>query len=262
MNLINFFLRSKFFDKINSFLARKIFKLLKIFFIETYLSSLPKINYPLKNIETDLFNSKKFLNTNSIPYMSYPQLPHLVQIMYEKQNNLTFFDYGAGNLSLYNYLNRKYSGINYYFKDQDIIEKKVAEIINKNRIENLFIGDKKNTSHIDILFFGSSIQYINNYKEELSFFLKRSKYILIAQTPFFQNDELQDKIVLKQINMHPNINYLYLFNLSSFLKYMSENNFELVEKSINKVTKFLNFKNFDRQKYKNINMYDLLFKLK
>ena len=43
---------------------------------------------------------------------------------------------------------------------------------------------------------------------------------------------------------------------------MSENNFELVEKSINKVTKFLNFKNFDRQKYKNINMYDLLFKLK
>ena len=106
MNLINFFLRSKFFDKINSFLARKIFKLLKIFFIETYLSSLPKINYPLKNIETDLFNSKKFLNTNSIPYMSYPQLPHLVQIMYEKQNNLTFFDYGAGNLSLYNYLNR------------------------------------------------------------------------------------------------------------------------------------------------------------
>ena len=148
--------------------------------------------------------------------MSYPHLPHLVQIMYEKQNNLTFFDYGAGNLSLYNYFNRKYSGINYYFKDQDIIEKKVAEIINKNMIENLFIGDKKNTPYIDILFFGSSIQYINNYKEELSFFLKRSKYILIAQTPFFQNDELQDKIVLKQINMHPTINYLYLFNLSSF----------------------------------------------
>ena len=62
--------------------------------------------------------------------------------------------------------------------------------------------------------------------------------------------------------MHPLINYLYLFNLDSFTKFMDENNYELVEKNINKVTKFLNFKNFDKQKYKNINMYDLLFKLK
>ena len=40
---------------------------------------------------------------------------------------------------------------------------------------------------------------------------------------------------------------------------MEKNNYFLVEKNLNKVTKFLNFKNFD-QKYDKLDMYDLLFK--
>ena len=43
---------------------------------------------------------------------------------------------------------------------------------------------------------------------------------------------------------------------------MNENNYNLIEKNINNVTKFLNFKNFSKDLYKEINMYDLLFKLK
>ena len=62
--------------------------------------------------------------------------------------------------------------------------------------------------------------------------------------------------------MHPEINFLYLFNINNFIRFMEKNSYELVEKNINKVTKFLNFKNFDRKKYKDINMYDLLFKQK
>ena len=50
--------------------------------------------------------------------------------------------------------------------------------------------------------------------------------------------------------MHPNINYLYLFNFDNFINFMDENGYVLVEKNINKVTKFLNFKNFNRKKYK------------
>ena len=67
---------------------------------------------------------------------------------------------------------------------------------------------------------------------------------------------------MKQINMHPNINYLYLFNFDYFVEFMNKNNYQLVEKNTNRVTKFLNFKNFNKKKYKNIDMYDLLFKLK
>ena len=43
---------------------------------------------------------------------------------------------------------------------------------------------------------------------------------------------------------------------------MEKHNFSLKEKNINKVTKFLNFKNFNKDKFKDINMYDLLFELK
>ena len=41
--------------------------------------------------------------------------------------------------------------------------------------------------------------------------------------------------------------------------YLAENNFKLIDKNFNRVTKFLNFKNFDKQ-YKDIDMYDLFFK--
>ena len=87
-----------------------------------------------------------------------------------------------------------------------------------------------------------------------------SQYLLISQTPFFKNENInEDFIILKQINMHPNINFLYSFNYDRFINFMRKNNFILIGDSLNRVTKFLNFKNF-KNKYKNIDMYDLLFK--
>ena len=49
-----------------------------------------------------------------------------------------------------------------------------------------------------------------------------------------------------------------MINLNNFIKFMNDNNYKLKNKSLNKVTKFLNFKNFDN-KYKDLDMYDLLF---
>ena len=262
MKILNFFVRSKIFDQLNKFFARKIFKLFKVFFVETNIKDLPKNNYPLVNIDKDLFHSKFFSNNKALPYISYSHLAHLLQIIIDKKKNLVFYDYGAGNLNLYYYLNNKFKNFFYIFKDQAIIEEKVEIIKKIEKIDNLYTSSNKENFFIDILYFGSSLQYMRDYKEELGAFFNQTKYILISQSPFFQNNKIGEKVILKQINMHPLINYLYLFNLDSFTKFMDENNYELVEKNINKVTKFLNFKNFDKQKYKNINMYDLLFKLK
>ena len=106
------------------------------------------------------------------------------------------------------------------------------------------------------------MQYIKDYKKELKIFFKKTHYILISQSPFFTNENIDEKIILKQLNMHPFINYLYLFNFQKFLKFMNENDYDLIERNINNVTKFLNFKNFSKDLYKDINMYDLLFKFK
>ena len=262
MKFLNFFFLSKIFERLNNFLAKKIFKIFKVFFVETNLSKLPITNYPLNDLEKELIYSRRFSTNNNLPYMSYSHLPHLLELIYEREEKLNFFDYGGGNLNLYFYLNKKFKKIYYYFKDQNKVEEKVKDIIRNDGLKNLFVNNNNIQSHIDILYFGSSLQYVENYKEELSLFFKKTKYILIAQSPFFQNENLDEKIILKQINMHPNINYLYLFNFDNFINFMDKNGYELVEKNINKVTKFLNFKNFNRQKYKNINMYDLLFKLK
>ena len=46
-NLLNFFLKSKYYERIHPFIAKKIFKIFKIFFVETGLELLPSNNYKL-----------------------------------------------------------------------------------------------------------------------------------------------------------------------------------------------------------------------
>ena len=143
------------------------------------------------------------------------------------------------------------------------IKKNISNIIIKKNLKDLYLDEIESLSlKIDLVYFGSSLQYVKNYKDNLEKFFNKTKYILISQTPFFSNNDLPEKIIMKQLNMHPVINYLYLFNSDHFTKFMAKNNYFLVEKNINKVTKFLNFNNFDKKIYKEINMYDLLFEYK
>ena len=74
MKILNSFLLSKNFNKLNNFTAKKIFKLFKIFFVETHLDDLPEKNYPLKNVDDDLFKSKNFATKEALPYISYSHL--------------------------------------------------------------------------------------------------------------------------------------------------------------------------------------------
>ena len=85
MKILNTFLLSRNFDKLNNFFAKKIFKLFKIFFVETHLDDLPDKNYPLKNIDNDLLKSKNFSKNNVLPYISYSHLTHLLHAIYEKK---------------------------------------------------------------------------------------------------------------------------------------------------------------------------------
>ena len=47
ISLINSFLESNKFDKLNSFIAKKIFKIFKIFFVKSKFKELPEQNYSL-----------------------------------------------------------------------------------------------------------------------------------------------------------------------------------------------------------------------
>ena len=99
-------------------------------------------------------------------------------------------------------MSRKFKNIEYFFKDQILIEEKVKKIIENDKIKNLYLSDNFNVQEIDLLYFGSSFQYIDNYKNILKSFFKKSKYILISQTPFFDNEHYKETIIIKQLNMH------------------------------------------------------------
>ena len=262
MNLLNTFFNSKYFDNLNTFLAKKIFKIFKIFFVETSLRELPDINYPLINIKSELEKSKLDNKNNYRPYITYAHLPDLVEVLSDKNEQLNFVDIGAGNLNLYFYLKKNFKNINYFFKDQKEVETSVKDFIQDERLKNISVVNIDSLELINIAYFGSSLQYIKDYKRELKNFFKKTNYILIAQSPFFSSKKNDEKIIIKQLNMHPYINYLYMFNYEKFLNFMTENNYDLIEKNVNNVTKFLNFKNFSKDFYSDINMYDLLFKLK
>jgi len=258
MKMINFFLNSVFFDKLNPFFSRKLFKIFKIFFIETKLDSLPNNNYKIEEklieeLEKDSLND----NIQKTPYISYSHLLDLLLVMKKEDQTLNFCDYGAGNLNLYNYLNKKFSKLKYFFYDQQEVVNIIKDFKIKKNINNLLINEKRINDSLDLVYFGSSLQYIEDYERVIKDFFN-ARYILIAQTPFFNEPESVKKVVLKQINMHPKINYLYMINLKNFIKFMSDNNYNLKNKSLNKVTKFMNFKNFNDE-YKDLDMYDLLF---
>ncbi len=262
MKLLNTFLKSKYFDNLNVFLAKKIFKIFKIFFVETTLQKLPDINYPLMNIKDDLEKSKLDNKNNLRPYITYAHLPDLLELLSDKNEEVNFVDVGAGNLNLYFYLKKNFQNINYFFRDQKKVEICVTDFIQNERLKKISVFNIDSLELINIAYFGSSLQYIRDYKRELKTFFKKTNYILVSQSPFFSGNINVEKIILKQLNMHPSINYLYMFNYENFLNFMKENNYNLIEKNINNVTKFLNFKNFSKDFYTDVNMYDLLFKLK
>lgn len=261
MNFLNYFLASKTFERLNSFIVKKIFKIFKVFFVKTEFDSLPVKNYTIKkeDVVSRLKESEKFKEKDLKPYITYNHLLDLITVMNRKEN-FNFFDYGAGNLDLFYYLNKNISNINYFFYDL----KEVCELIKiykeNNNLKKINICDSIIKYNYDLVYFGSSLQYIKDYKEEILKFKNRTEYLLISQTPFFKKlNFIKENFIMKQVNMHPNINYLYAINLDIFKEFMEENNFKLVDKNLNKVTKFLNFKNFKNDRM-DIDMYDLLFK--
>ena len=74
------------------------------------------------------------------------------------------------------------------------------------------------------------------------------------------NPNYNKKIIVKQINMFPTINYLFFFKKKYFFNKFFENNYKLVFERINFTDK-INFSNFNRLFY-SINYMDFLFKKK
>ena len=82
--------------------------------------------------------------------------------------------------------------------------------------------------------------------------------MIFSHTPFFTSNKSDKDIVVKQVNIHPTINYAYLIEYNKFINFMEENNYRLISQNKNNFIKFLNFKNF--KNYSFLSFLDLSFK--
>jgi len=264
--LLSKIISANIYNKLSPAIRKSIFKIFKIFFVKTDLQNLPGTNHPLSlNLKDELNKFNNFNLSKDIPFISYSHLADLLKIYskFNKQNKVNLLDFGAGNLELFAFLNKEIKKINYFYYDQLDYRTIMSKIKKKKKLKNFYVVDNKSfkKNKYDIVYFGGSLQYINNYKSEIKKIFKKSKYIIIAQTPFFYNSKIKKDIILKQVNLSKEINYLYLINLENFLNFMKKNNYYLISKNYNRVIKFLNFKNLKR-KFNNIDMYDLVFEKK
>ena len=260
--ILNKFLNTKFFDILPKFIARKFFKIFKIFFVETKLKYLPDHNHPteIDKNQLDIINNIK--NNFYRPFSTCSYLLELLTFYQSlSDKKIKFLDFGANNLDNYIYLNRYLKNWEYIYHDLESYNKYIYSFIKERKLENISVLNNFNSleEELDFVFFGSSIHYINNYREIIEKICKaKSKYLIFSHTPFYKRDNNDKDIVMKQVNIHPIINYAYLIEYENFVKFMRKNNYEIISQNKNNFIKFLNFKNF--RGYRFISFLDLFFK--
>jgi putative methyltransferase (TIGR04325 family) len=263
--ILNQFLNSAYFDKLPRFITKKIFKIFKIFFVETNLKSLPVNNHPT---EIDKNQSDIIKNIDNKFYKPFSTCSFLLELLtlYKSMNenkNVSILDFGANNIDNYVYLNRYMKNWEYFYNDLPNYNHYIEEFVKKNNLKNInVIKDlSKIRDELDFVFFGSSIHYANNYKEIIKNISKaKSKYLIFSHTPFYKSNVNNEDIVMKQVNIHPTVNYAYLIEYNNFIKFMDDNNYELILQNKNNFIKFLNFKNFKNFSF--LSFLDLFFKRK
>ena len=263
--ILNNFYRSKAFDNLPKILTRKLFKIFKIFFVETDLITLPENNHPT-NLDKDL-QTKIIKNEDDKFYRPFSTCFYLLEILslYSKANkNFSFFDFGANNIDNFIYLNRYLKNWRYIYHDLPHYNDVISNLVKEKGLKNISVSQDLSLEDkpLDFAFFGSSLHYVQNYKEVLKkFFNNKTKNIILSHTPFHISNIKKNDIVLKQVNIHPVINYAYLFQYNNFITFMKDNNYILISQNKNNLIKFLNFKNFSSD-FSFISFLDLTFSYK
>ena len=245
-NFLNNFLSKKFTKFFPKTINRKLLRRYGIFFVPTDLKTLPKNFYPIStNLKDQIrlvenYDSKQKL----IKFNTKLDMDVFLKKLFKK-NFFNYLDIGGDNIDLYLKLNNNLNINNYFifnFKEVINIFKKIKlqfQMKNLNPITNI-----KKLKNLDIVYFGSSIQYFKNYNNFLEKILnKKPKYIFFSGTTFFMDNIKKEKLIVKQTNILPHTVYLYFFNLNKFIAFFKKNDYKLVFYQKNKFAN-VNYKNF------------------
>jgi len=253
--------------KIIDYFKKKIIKKRRLFFVHTSLNKLPKSNYPFalnKKILEDTYK-KYFFKPKTIPNISYPNLHNLLKKKFKKNKKINLLDIGAQFIDNYLFLNKNNKNLKYFYFDQ-MINNKIVEKFAKSkkfkRFKSIIKIENINKHKINFVYFGSVIQYINNYDGMIKLISrKKPKFIFFSGTTLYRNFS-KNNFIVKQVNVWPQINYCFFFKYQYFLKLLRKYNYKLVFKKNNVNDRIINYSNISKSLNAKINYTDLLFEYK
>ena len=261
--LINKIYNLPFSNRLPGFIRKKLLKNNNITFIPTKLKNLPTSNYPIQNsikLQDDVI--KFFNETKKLSFNTYPGLKSVLKKKFDPNSSFNFLDFGGEKMDFFLDISRNFKKINYFLINQPEINEIINNIKLKYNFKNLIVLNNLseiNKYHYDFVYFGSSIQYLNDYEKYLNVILPITKgYILISATHFFNNNTNLKKIVVKQLNYLPKVYYLYFFDLEHFIKLFSSFQFELEFKMLN-TSYSSNLSTFEDLNLNNIKYTDIFF---
>jgi len=239
-------------------------KFFRYYFLKTNLKNLPQLNYPEKgNLEyqkklIELFD----LSKNQTSFMTCPHLINLLTSKFETDKIFNILDIGGEKIDFYLNLKKNFKNVKYFLYNQ----KSITDTFHKIKLEFDYqdfyvideLGKILNTNY-DFINLGSCIQYFDNYEEVLKKITKNSKYIFFSGTHLYDSDDIifEKNTVVKQVNVMPQINFLYFFNRKNFFKIFFEKKYNLIFEKKN-LTDEVNYDNF-KSYLKNISYSDFLF---
>ena len=244
-------------------LIRKISRIFKIYFVLSDKNYLPKNNHPLHNL--NLLFENQYNNFLENKFNFNKDLFHNLKKHFSKHKKIKILDYGGENLDLYLFLKSKFPKISIIVINQKKLNNILKNFLKKKKIKNIQVfSDIKKINHIklDLVYFGSSLQYIKNYEEVLKLlFKKKIKYFWISATSFFYSKKFNKKIILRQVNLFPYVLYCYSFNYTHISSLFNKYGYKVMNKKINPYKK-INFRNFSiKIEYLNIKYKKLTRKL-
>ncbi len=242
-------------------------KIFKHYFLKTDLKNLPNLNYPKKgNLEYQKNLIKKFNNIKiQSSSMTCPHLIELLLMKFKKDESFNFLDIGGEKIDFYLSLKKNFKNVRYFLYNQKSIIEQFHQIKLEFKYNDFHIIDNFEEIFInnyDFVNFGSCIQYFGNYEEVLKKITNNSKYIFFSGTHLYDSmvEDLNKNIIVKQVNVLPQTNYLYFFNRKNFFEIFTEKEYEFIFESKN-LTDKINYENFENY-LKNIQYSDFLFSKK
>ena len=174
------------------------------------------------NSEMDTYNASQFNSGISFSEVDRNIIVPFV-INFIKENRIRILDVGGGGTPISSYIKKlSLKQIDCWILEREAFVKKILPVANKKKQKINYVSDYKFiiNKKFDIIYFGSSLQYIDNYKLFIKELLHcNPEFIIITDTIF---TKFKSNFFSLQINMQPSVFPIQIFSEDNFINLMKK----------------------------------------